>query len=336
MLLSSFARTLDHFYPLAGRLETIKHDTSPPSLTIFLDCNNQGADFIHASALDVKISDILEPLHNIIPKFIHSFFPLNRLLSHDGHTLPLLAVQVTELADGLFIGCSLNHAVADGTSFWHFINSWSELCLNINSDQISFPPVIDPWFLDSHPSPISLPFADSNEFIRRPIFPPVTECFLHFSQRSLASLKAMANTEMGVNRISTLQALRLAIRDVIERGLGWVAWLLNQEIMLSQNEAEVRQKLAAWTEEPSFSYADNFKSTHLATGSSPMFNVYGNDFGWGRPIAVRSGSGSKIDGKVTVYPGPDAGSMALEICLTHHVLLSLLADEEFLEAVTCV
>ncbi|KAJ0985224.1 hypothetical protein J5N97_003580 [Dioscorea zingiberensis] len=124
--------------------------------------------------------------------------------------------------------------------------------------------------------------------------------------------------------------------DVIKHGLGWAAWLLNQEIVLCQNEGEVRRKLAAWTEEPSFVYADDFKSTNIGTGSSPRFNVYGNDFGWGRPIAVRSGSGSKVDGKVTVYPGPDAGSMALEICLARHVLLSLLADGEFMEAVTCV
>jgi hypothetical protein len=71
------------------------------------------------------------------------------------------------------------------------------------------------------------------------------------------------------------------------------------------------------------------------TGSSPRFDVYGNDFGWGRPVAVRSGAGNKCEGKVTVYEGRGgAGSMALEVCLTPRALDRLVADEEFMEAVS--
>jgi hypothetical protein len=69
-------------------------------------------------------------------------------------------------------------------------------------------------------------------------------------------------------------------------------------------------------------------------GSSPRFDVYGNDFGWGRPMTVRSGAGSKVDGKVTVYEGGDgAGSMALEVCLAPEALATLVADDEFMAAV---
>jgi len=71
------------------------------------------------------------------------------------------------------------------------------------------------------------------------------------------------------------------------------------------------------------------------TGSSPRFDVYGNDFGWGRPLAVRSGSGNKVDGKVTVYEGRDGrGIMAREACLSPEALDRLIADEEFMEAVS--
>ncbi|XP_039121025.1 uncharacterized acetyltransferase At3g50280-like [Dioscorea cayenensis subsp. rotundata] len=382
-LLSSFSLTLNHFFPLAGRLKTIKHNTSSPSLTIFLDCNNHGADFIHASAPQVKIADIVEPLYT--PTFVYSLFPLNGVLNYDGHTSPLLAVQVTELADGLFIGASLNHSVADGTSFWHFINSWSDICRNYNKNgenHILVPPVLDRWFLDSHPLPIRLPFGDSVEFIRRTELPLMNECFVQFSRKSLAELKAKANSEMGSDKISTLQALMAHVwrsvtrarrleaerettyvvlvgnrnrvsppipeaylgntvfwisaqaqaGDIIERGLGWVASLLNKAVA-SQSEAKVHQMLTEWTIEPSFVYTDEFKPTRLATGSSPRFNVYGNDFGWGPPITVRSGLGNKIDGKVTVYPSPEVGGMALEICLSSLVLGSLLKDEEFVEVV---
>jgi len=56
-------------------------------------------------------------------------FPLNRLLNVEAvvSSLPVLAAQVTELADGIFIAMSLNHAVADGATFWLFFNSWSEI-----------------------------------------------------------------------------------------------------------------------------------------------------------------------------------------------------------------
>ncbi|KAF8712661.1 hypothetical protein HU200_028420 [Digitaria exilis] len=61
-----------------------------------------------------------------IPSVLWSLFPLNRTLGVDvSH--PVLGAQVTELADGIFIAVSLNHTVADGTTFWHFINTWSEI-----------------------------------------------------------------------------------------------------------------------------------------------------------------------------------------------------------------
>uniref|UniRef100_A0A0D3GVP3 Uncharacterized protein n=1 Tax=Oryza barthii TaxID=65489 RepID=A0A0D3GVP3_9ORYZ len=77
------------------------------------------------------------------------------------------------------------------------------------------------------------------------------------------------------------------------------------------------------------------RSYAYTAGSSPRFDVLGNDFGWGRPVSVWSGGVNKFDGKVTVYEGPDgAGSMSLEVCLAPAVLAKLIADEEFMEAVS--
>jgi hypothetical protein len=105
----------------------------------------------------------------------------------------------------------------------------------------------------------------------------------------------------------------------------------------SFNEAAMEEWLDRWTREPDFLYMGNLSSGGVAlmTGSSPRFDVFGNDFGWGKPVAVRSGSGNKIDGKATVFEGPDrGGSMSLEVCVTPDVLERLLADEEFMNAVS--
>ena len=55
-----------------------------------------------------------------------SLFPLNGLVSADAASVdgeprraPLLADQVTELEDAVFVAASLNHAVGDGTG-WFF------------------------------------------------------------------------------------------------------------------------------------------------------------------------------------------------------------------------
>jgi hypothetical protein len=122
-LASSFASALGPFYPLAGRLTAseITDSVSSPNLAISLCCNGEGTEFIHAVAPEVTMSHITTPVY--IPSVVWSFFPLNRLLNVEAvvSSLPVLAAQVTELADGIFIGMSLNHGVADGAAFWLFL-----------------------------------------------------------------------------------------------------------------------------------------------------------------------------------------------------------------------
>ncbi|KAG7989995.1 hypothetical protein I3843_02G003600 [Carya illinoinensis] len=106
-LRTSLSRTLDFFNPLAGRLVSIQNDDN--STSYFIDCNNAGAQFVHATANGVvTIADILEPVY-VPDRLVHSFFPLNGVQNCEGTSKPLLGVQVTELVDGIFIGCTLNH-----------------------------------------------------------------------------------------------------------------------------------------------------------------------------------------------------------------------------------
>ncbi|OEL22143.1 hypothetical protein BAE44_0016837 [Dichanthelium oligosanthes] len=133
--------------------------------------------------------------------------------------LPLVSVQITELADGVFVGMTSNHSVGDGTAFWHFLNTWSEIHrrgVDISDDDLrglsTPPPVPRRWFAETCPV-------------------------------------------------------------------------------------------------PDFTYMGNLSSasTALVTGSSSRFDVFGNDFGWGKPVAIRSGVGNKADGKATVFEGPERG-----------------------------
>ncbi|XP_076884132.1 putative acetyltransferase At3g50280 [Bidens hawaiensis] len=198
----SLSDTLTHFYPLAARLSTVKQQ-NPPSFTMFIDPNNSpGARFIHSS-VNLTIAGILTPTD--VPITVQSFFDHHKAISHDGTKLSLLSVQVTELIDGIFIGCSVNHMVADGSSFWHFFNSWSEV---FRSGTITRPPVTKRWVPPGPDPIITLPFASGDEVIERPNYPlGLRVRIFHFSSDSLAKLKAKVNSECNTSKISTLQAL---------------------------------------------------------------------------------------------------------------------------------
>uniref|UniRef100_N1QR52 Putative acetyltransferase n=1 Tax=Aegilops tauschii TaxID=37682 RepID=N1QR52_AEGTA len=274
-LASSFERALGHFYPYAGRLSVAvppasNGGASSPqnqSLTISLRCGGEGAEFVHAVAPGVTVSDITDSL--IVPRVVWSFFPLDGLLGSDAidGSRPLLVAQVTKLADGVFIAMSMNHGVADGTTFWQFFNTWSELsraAVAGNDVMISTPlPVFDRSFLGSCTVPIPLPFGKLEDVVGlRHVFPP-DPSFTRLPARGPAA------------------------------------------------------------------------PTGTLTGSSPRFDVYGNDFGWGAPVTVRSGAGNKFDGKATVYEGRGGGgSIALEVCLIPEALARLVTDEEFMAATT--
>ncbi|KAL5223122.1 hypothetical protein ABZP36_027835 [Zizania latifolia] len=390
-LASSFARALARFYPLAGRL--VADERGDGTVTVTLRCTGEGARFVHAVAPGVTVADIVSSLYT--PPVVWSFYSFNLVLGADAamQSLPVLSVQVTELDDGVFIGMSMNHSVGDGTTFWDFINSWSEINRGGVGDDlrdISTPaPVLQRWFVETSPVPVPMPVGKLQHIVRRFERPTVQECFFTFSAASARKLKARANDEMAGTAtapISSLQAVLAHLWQAVcrarrlppsqetfytvmvgcrgrvngippgyvgnavafckavatageiqEKGLGWTAWLLNRAVA-SFDEASMMESLERWVREPEFTYMSNLQSTAgvaLITGSSPRFDVFGNDFGWGRPMAVRSGSGNKMDGKATVFEGPElGGSMSLEVCIAPDALRRLVADEEFMDAVS--
>ncbi|XP_077210864.1 uncharacterized protein LOC143846321 [Tasmannia lanceolata] len=387
-LKDSLSRALVHFYPLAGRLVTKKHSSSSSSSSspsfVFIECNGQGAEFIHAVAEKVSISDILSPID--VPEFVKSFFPLDGAVNYDGHSLPLLAIQLTELVDGIFVGCSFNHTVGDGTSYWHFFNAWSELSRKgKDSELISRPPIFQRWYLpDLDKTLIRLPSSHPEEFIERYSPPLLRERIFHFSIESMTFLKKKANEEYKTNKISSFQALcahiwraitrtrhlpvdqktscRLAINnrtrldpplstdyfgnciqalnstttvgDLLSKDLGSAAWLLHQSVV-EQTDGVVRGVVEAWTKGSFVHHLSGFDCCSVMVGSSPRFDMYGNDFGWGKAVGVRSGNGNKFDGKISSYPGIEGGgSVDLELCLLPDSMRELELDEEFMDVVS--
>ncbi|KAM3286197.1 hypothetical protein P3S67_024996 [Capsicum chacoense] len=57
-LKTSLADTLDYFPLLAGRLVVCKNNDN--TLSFFVDCSNEGAEFTYANAPDLTVADILE------------------------------------------------------------------------------------------------------------------------------------------------------------------------------------------------------------------------------------------------------------------------------------
>ncbi|KAJ0789673.1 putative quinate O-hydroxycinnamoyltransferase [Helianthus annuus] len=213
----SLSATLTHFYPFAARFATRKQE-NPPSYVIYLDPGNTpGVKFIYAT-VDVTVSDILNPTD--VPLLVHSFFDLSEAISHDAHTLPVLSIQVTELVDGIFIGGSVNHMVADGTSFWNFMATWSEIFRSGGkyNGSISRPPVIKRWVLDGYDPIINIPYSHQDQFIDRFEIQTFKERFFNFSSTAISKLKATANSECNThNKISSLQAVVALLWKCITR-----------------------------------------------------------------------------------------------------------------------
>ncbi|KAK1407592.1 hypothetical protein QVD17_39212 [Tagetes erecta] len=217
----SLSATLTHFYPLAARLATRKQQ-NPPSYVIYIDPENSpGVKFVHAT-VEVSVSDVLTSTY--VPSVVHSFFDLNDVICHDGHTMPLLSVQVTELIDGIFIGGSVNHMLADGTSFWHFMSVWSEIfrSKDENGYIISRPPIFKRWVLEGYDHVTSLPFTHPDQFIDKTENGPkkqvvIKEKFLHFSSAAVSKLKAKANAECNTQKISSLQAVTALLWRCVTR-----------------------------------------------------------------------------------------------------------------------
>ncbi|URE43750.1 Transferase family [Musa troglodytarum] len=375
LLTSALSRALSIFPALAGRLCTL------PDGRILVSCNDAGAEFSYATAASLSLPDLLPPSADV-PPAVKSLFPLDGSISFHGHTRPLAAFQLTELADGaVFLGAAVNHAVVDGTSFWNFLNAWAELCRGGDPAKPDF----HRNYFGGSKAVLCFPDGRGPE-VTFPVNAPLRERIFHFSREAILELKSRANrgtrdvvagdsmslcahawrsvtrarTRLPAEAITTfriaancrhrvvppvaanyfgnaIQSIptKAAVGEVAGRDLRWVAALLHRSVAAHGDEA-VRRGVAEWEAAPRCFPLGNPDGAGLTMGSSPRFPMYeGNDFGWGRPAAVRSGRANKFDGKMSAFPGQEGGgSVELEVCLTPETMAALLRDEGFMSYVS--
>jgi len=384
----SLSSALSFFQPLAGRLEITEHSDNIVSCSVI--CNNAGVLFIHAAAENTCVADILEPVY--VPPIVDSFFAFIGDKNYEGTSKPLMAVQVTELVDGIFIGCSFNHVVVDGKSVWHFINSWAEISRGCCGDQISKPPTLERWFPNGVQLPIRFPFTmeQQNNQCNGLSFSSSNEEKLslsnrlfHFTKEKIIQLKSKINEEVGTIKITSLQALlthlwcsvvrskqfdlqeevynlvvigvgprfipplpedyfgnsivssivKMKVSELMDKGGLYRGACEMNKLIASHMDEKLKNHYESWLRNPSFvRVASMSNNNFLAISSSPWFDVYGNDFGWGKPVAVRSGY--KINGIVNVFAGIEEGSIDLQVCLPYNILEAMGSDPHFMDVVS--
>ncbi|XP_047323061.1 uncharacterized acetyltransferase At3g50280-like [Impatiens glandulifera] len=405
LLKNGLSRTLSLFPPFAGRFKT---DTQG---YIYITCNDAGADFVYATAANIHIRDILSPLH--VPESVKGFFSLDSTVSYQGHFKPLLLVQLTILADGIFIGCSVNHAVVDGTSFWNFFNTFAEVC-RIGARRITRSPDFRRESVLISSAVLNIPEGGPKVTFNADA--PIKERIFSFSRESIQKLKAETNGRKWIDfvvggeidvaelmgkisndsniklwnetisksDISSFQSLcallwkaitkarkfpsekmttfRMAVNcrqrlepkleayyfgnaiqsiptyvsagDVVNRDLRWCAEQLNKNV-LAHGDLTVRRCIEDWERDPRCFPLGNFDGGMITMGSSPRFPMFDNDFGWGKPLAIRSGRANKFDGKISAFPGREgSGTVDLEVVLAPETMAGLESDPEFMQYVT--
>ncbi|XP_006652888.1 phenolic glucoside malonyltransferase 1-like [Oryza brachyantha] len=118
-LRTSLGLTLPRFAPLAGELVYLE-DT----VDLAIACSaSSGVKFVTAESdadarrLAGDESQDLQTLESLVPQLDMGRLPM-----------PVLAVQATRLQGGLAIGVTMHHGVADGKSFWMFVEAWAAAC----------------------------------------------------------------------------------------------------------------------------------------------------------------------------------------------------------------
>ncbi|XP_008226086.1 PREDICTED: BAHD acyltransferase At5g47980-like [Prunus mume] len=180
-LIRSLAKTLTHFYPLAGRLSKGND---------MIQCTDDGAEFVTAR-VKCSLSQIFE---HPDPEMLTGLVPA--IGQPDGDDdgvstrLPLLAVQANLFEyGGIAIGLNFSHKVVDGITASAFISCWAKTALDSvgDDDQV----------------PFMVPKFDAASY-----FPPLD--FLNSSQPSSAELVGIIKQDKCITKRFVFDASKIA------------------------------------------------------------------------------------------------------------------------------
>uniref|UniRef100_A0A5B7AVR4 Putative BAHD acyltransferase DCR n=1 Tax=Davidia involucrata TaxID=16924 RepID=A0A5B7AVR4_DAVIN len=211
---------LEDFYQLAGKLGKDEDGV----FRVEYDDDMDGVEVVAAAAEEIEIADLMVEEEEGTAK-LKELVPYNAILNLEGLHRPLLAVQVTKLRDGLAVGCAFNHAILDGTSTWHFMSSWSEICRG--SSTISVPPFLERTKARSTrvkinmqlPSDASQNATSANDDVTKPDPPPLREKIFRFSESAIDQIKSKLNSNPsdGSKPFSTFQSLSTHVWRAVTR-----------------------------------------------------------------------------------------------------------------------
>ncbi|XP_021735737.1 anthranilate N-benzoyltransferase protein 1-like [Chenopodium quinoa] len=121
----ALSKSLVSFYPMAGRLKFNNENERYE-----IDCNAKGVLFIEAESTKAlaDFGDYLR-LDSQLRKVVFPKCDYSRGLS----SFPLLLVQLTRFkCSSVCLGYAPHHHVADGSSNFHFLNSWARLARGLD------------------------------------------------------------------------------------------------------------------------------------------------------------------------------------------------------------
>ncbi|KAK9672616.1 hypothetical protein RND81_12G112100 [Saponaria officinalis] len=225
-LKDGLSKVLEEFHQLAGKLARdddgvfkIVYDDDMDGVEVLeayvdLDGKEDDGDEEHDGGMVVSA----EELASKEISFMRDLIPYNGILNLEGIHRPLLAVQLTKLRDGLAMGCAFNHAVLDGTSTWHFMSSWADICSG--ASLISIPPFLDRTKARS--TRVSLNIPDAPPQLESVVAPPLRERLFKFSETAIEKIKTSLNSTKSGDKVpfSTFQALSTHIWRAITAARG--------------------------------------------------------------------------------------------------------------------
>ncbi|KAE8695243.1 hypothetical protein F3Y22_tig00110729pilonHSYRG00143 [Hibiscus syriacus] len=120
--------------------------------------------------------------------------------------------------------------------------------------------------------------------------------------------------------------ITMKAKEVQEQIVGDIAREMNK-LVSPQTEQEFRREFESWIKSPKLLTMASIVRNFIETNSSPQFDIYGNDFGWGRPVAIRSRLGNKLNDMLTVFCGAEEGSIDVEVCLLPETLEAMASED---------
>nr|KAJ0228450.1 hypothetical protein LSAT_V11C100041800 [Lactuca sativa] len=285
-LKNSLSRTLNQYYPYAGRLAK--------SCPTYVDCSDDGVEFIEASN-DSPLSDFL---HQSAHEDLDQLFPDDLIWyksNHKGHTdenesTSPLSVQVNHFScGGVAVAVSLSHRIADASSIFNFLNHWATATRSGAGEHHDLSH-INPHFLSYKTRNVNLP----KNMPDRPQGDYVTRSFV-FPNSKINDLKAKITSmtmETGepISNPTRAEALtwllhKCAVAAASKTNSGvfkptGVCHALN----LRSNLVESLPETSVGNLYLAMELCDYYVYTVIS-----RFPTYGIDFGWGKPVKVTVG-----------------------------------------------